>query len=116
MNYELTLLGILSSIIIITTGCNTNGPKKHAIKVQNKYCISVCVKKEFSNFHTRGRSWGTGSSSMTGLSQLGIYETVKKECEDFYKNEQCYKSKSIGADIETIHSYYYGPREVKESK
>lgn len=83
--------------------------------VDKKYCISECMSHTFSMFHNNGSSWGTGSSSMNGLSQEKIFDRVKKECQDFYNNETCCHVKypleswdSHKVLLSVIHSYKFG--------
>ncbi len=56
---------------------------------EKKYCIQACMEHTFKWFHNKGSSWGTGSSSMNGLSQTQVFDRVKKECVEFYKDEKC---------------------------
>jgi len=79
---------ILVLLIIILTSCESNKDKEN-LYVDMKYCIDGCLENRFQIFHGRGRSWGTGSSSMNGLSQKQIYDRVIKYCEVFLKGEKC---------------------------
>lgn len=56
-----------------------------------KYCIKACMEEHFEMFHNEGDSWGTGSSSMNGLSQQKIFDRVEQQCEKFMKGEKCCK-------------------------
>lgn len=73
-------------LLFLFVGC---GPlKTFPRKTDRKFCINECIVSMFKSFHSKGRSWGTSSSSMNGLSQSEIYKTVKKYCSDFY--DECY--------------------------
>jgi hypothetical protein len=103
--------GIIVIYIIVTTiGCETDY-EKETIVVDVKYCISECMSFEFERFHNKGSSWGTGSSSMGGLSQGSIYDRVKVECVEFYKNEKCCKREPrdyTRKNVSRYHGYEYG--------
>lgn len=100
-------------LILLFISCH----KKRELKdpkefyVNMKYCISVCMNYEFHRFHSKGESWGAGSSSMNGLSQKSIYDRVKQECIEFYKDEKCCKwnREYTGYNnIDWFHSTKYG--------
>jgi hypothetical protein len=87
--------------------------QSHAFEreVDKKYCVSECRKTEFKLFHSKGSSWGAGSSSMNGMSQSAIYTEVTKSCEEFYKTEKCCewnRGYSTDNNIRTIHGFDYG--------
>lgn len=88
------------------------------------FLISVaCIgtKKVFSikatGKYTDGSSWGTGSSSMNGLSQSQIYDTVTNTCKDFYRDVACCEpdnhTKYVSSAIHTNHGYRYGQCKVQ---
>lgn len=104
---------IILGIIIASVGCTEEIRKPVPAKeVSKKYCINECLKSVFSDFHHEGSSWGTGSSSMNGLSQEKIFDRVIKYCDDFYKEEKCCEPGdslySSFYGLNTIHSFKYG--------
>jgi len=92
--------------VAILTGCQD---EPHT-PISNKYCVQDCMKYQFKWFHSKGRSWGTGSSSMNGIGQSKIYERVKQNCEEFYKDEICcVQGRNNYTDFQDPHSSWnYG--------
>lgn len=90
-------------ILIITTmvfmSCTDSKPASHKREVTKmKYCMKECIRDTFSMFHNEGDSWGTGSSSMSGLSQSGIIDRVEKQCQEMLEGEECCKGyESLGS-------------------
>jgi len=96
-------------LLLVLVGCSDDEPKQpedYAIDV--KYCVANCMKYEFKNFHNNGKSWGTGSSSMNGLSQSKIYDRVKQECVEFYKGEKCCKWNHEYTSNRNIETWIHG--------
>jgi hypothetical protein len=91
-------------------GCTQEPPPTPVEIVNTKFCIQVCTDHEFRKFHANGESWGTGSSSMNGVSESKIYEKVRQQCIEFYKEETCclVKHHTGFSKIFQIHSYNYG--------
>ena len=76
-----------------------------------KFCVDYCMVATFGNFHNKGSSWGTGSSSMNGLGQQKIFDKVLSYCEKFYEGQDCCsRNHRYGKDnsVETVHGYDYG--------
>jgi hypothetical protein len=75
-----------------------------------KYCIDNCLWAKFQMFHAEGHSWGTGSSSMSGLGQERIYDRVLAYCKEFYSDEKCCEGDAgvTWRNINTIHGFRYG--------
>jgi hypothetical protein len=78
-----------------------------------KYCIDKCLSATFVDFHHAGSSWGTGSSSMNGLSQEKIFDRVLGYCKEFYEGETCCQHNGkYGADDNIVsrgtHHYDFG--------
>jgi hypothetical protein len=83
---------IIFVFILVASACDNNSQKNDSqryVEVDNKFCIRHCVKSEFEMFHNKGRSWGTGSSSMNGLEQKEIYNEVYRRCGEMMKGEKC---------------------------
>lgn len=105
---------LISLFMLFITGCEERKVTIETAKVPVKYCIENCLKNQFHMFHNNGQSWGTGSSSMNGLMQSQIYDRVKQECVEFYKDEQCCKTNIPGGvytfDVlkTTIHGIDFG--------
>lgn len=97
-------------ILILIASCRERVAEPKAVikRVEMKYCISECMKYEFKKFHAKGDSWGTSSSSMSGLSQKSIYDKVKEDCLDFYKGSDCCKRQYGDLDNKTIKSGIHG--------
>lgn len=97
-------------LILMFTGCAPSEEEKKLKYIKNKECVEVCISARFGDFHNSGSSWGTGSSSMSGLSQSEIYNRVVKHCEDYYKDEKCcqYNYNLQSGGISKIHSYNIG--------
>lgn len=85
-------------ILLFLTACIEERNPLVYKKVDKKYCVANCRAYEFKNFHNSGSSWGTGSSSMNGLSQSAIYDRVIDECNTFYKDNGC-------CSIDYAHQY-----------
>lgn len=90
--------------------------KNNVIAMKN--CMHVCMSSTFEMFHHQGSNWGTGSSSMNGLSQEKIFDRVVKYCEEFYKEEKCcqydYRYRTT-YKVNKIHSYEYGACQENET-
>jgi len=105
-------------ILSITLGTACTNPVITEYKVEDyerpmKYCKEECLRESFTMFHNLGRSWGTGSSSMNGLSQTQIFDRVIKYCENYYSGEICCERPSDDFRKTVItshqHGYDYGP-------
>lgn len=91
MKFKLLLL------ILLLTSCKSSNIDN---TTKLKFCIHDCVVWTFSKaFHARGRSWGTSSSSMVGLTQTEIYNKVNSECKLLYQNESCCRRIGFGKYI-----------------
>lgn len=83
-----TLL-VLSLFIVV--GCNSQPKPKEDLTTKMKFCMRECVKDQFKSFHSKGESWGTGSSSMNGLQDTEIMSKVENQCKEFLEGETCCK-------------------------
>jgi hypothetical protein len=97
---------IMVAFILFLVGCNQD-PVYESTPAPMAYCIAECMSHEFGNFHGQGDSWGTGSSSMSGLTQSDIFNTVKSHCEAIY--DKCFKA--YHSDFINIHGHYAGNSE-----
>lgn len=103
---------LILTIAMLLAGCSIESRpiKPHIpVVVSKDYCIIECRKFEFQNFHGKGQSWGTNSSSMNGLAENNIFKLVTKTCEDFFKDRTCCEGGIASNDIDTIYGYDYGP-------
>lgn len=55
-----------------------------------EWCVNICMKDVFSNFHTRSRGIGTASSSMNGMQQADTLKFVIEHCRTIYR-DACYR-------------------------
>jgi len=60
------------------------------IKRNIAWCVDICMEDRFDDMHNNGDSWGTGSSSMSGMTQSNIFIVIKEYCESVYING-CYE-------------------------
>lgn len=113
------ILGFFSIIMMNLTGCQFQNRAEIAAQkpIPAKYCVSACVKTEFKNFH-HGSSQtlgGAASSSMNGLAQKDIYDSVYTRCEQFYKDTPCCEGNIAQMHlIKHVHGYDYGPCEKND--
>lgn len=101
---------IMLCLILFIVGCKPDRyyKLKRIKKVDKKYCLEACRAKTFESFHSTGNSWGTGSSSMNGLSQSQIFDRVDRSCKEFYKGEDCCDRFNLYAiGLPTNHGYDY---------
>jgi len=82
---------IALSIIFMLAACQGPPPgiTKEKAKSHPQRCIQICVDHQFSNMHSTGTSWGTGSSSMNGMSQRDTYSLVRRGCAAIYEGKEC---------------------------
>lgn len=100
---------------LLLSGCSEVARPEYDVEkfvVDKKICIQTCMRYTFGMFHSEGQSWGTGSSSMNGLTQTQIFDRVKNECVQYYKDERCCRRPSDDYSVQvlssTIHGYEYG--------
>lgn len=76
-------------IFILTVGHMGIEAKELYSKKRHKvWCESRCMDSVFNNFHTKGESWGTSSSSLS-VTQTDIFDKVVSYCREIYKSG-CY--------------------------
>lgn len=76
-------------------------------KKHKAWCESICMEDVFDNFHARGESWGTSSSSL-GVSQGNIFDKVVGYCHEIYK-DGCYKVEYEHPSAIHGSTYYASP-------
>lgn len=98
-------------IFLITTGTGLSKSKTFPQEKPKAWCESVCMTEMFKNFHKRGESWGTSSSSLNGVGQANIFDTVLNYCAKIYSNG-CFKVEYENPSaIHTKHGTYYSASE-----
>ena len=61
------------------------------------WCVDVCQEDIFTDMHSSGDSWGTSSSSMSGMAQSDTFAVVIKHCTEIY-TDGCIKIESYYDD------------------
>jgi hypothetical protein len=96
-NLKKLLVAVSACCVLLAAGCDAQPKEKRAPDVmRTEWCIQVCMSDVFENFHEKGESWGTSSSSMNGLSEMDIFTKVKLHCSSIYEGNIC-----IEADYDT---------------
>ena len=54
-----------------------------------EWCINVCMDHVFTNFHTKGESWGTSSSSLIAFEEQHTFDKVHGYCVSIYEGKSC---------------------------
>lgn len=69
-----------------------------------EWCIEICREDIFRSMHTSGKSWGTSSSSLNGMSESNTFTKVISHCESVYQQE-CVQVKDWSKPyIHSVHS------------
>lgn len=105
-----TTFAVSALAVLFTVGTPASPFVRHpgaSVVVPLKMCVQACVDHQFKGFHNNGKSWGTGSSSLTGLQQQQTFDTVLKYCENFYKDERCCVAGAVTDIRQCIHGFSY---------
>lgn len=95
-------------IIFTLSGCDTKKNIYPPFIIKDKQpCVDACISRRFEDFHHEG-GFISGSSSMNGLKQNEIWNTINNYCSNLMKNRDCvYLFNTYRDDIYSF-DYHYG--------